>query len=266
MQSVPSWAVAIGLTALLLLSFGAGWRLYGVVNKDRADTQSDPGHLAAASLGLVSLLVGFTLAMSFERYEDRRRLVVDEASAISSAWLLDHALDEPFRTHLDGLFRDYVRERRGFADVGMSDRALDAADARTLALQLRIWRETSAGLRQPGASSLATPVLQSTNLMFDIPAARRAALDEKVPALIVWTVVGSTALAAAVAGYGQAPGRRTHLFAISGLFVAMALATALIVELDAPRRDWIRVPQAPMERVAADILSAPPPDSAASPH
>src|SRR5215469_685965 len=265
MQSFPSWAVVVGLTALQLLSFGAGWRIHALLRKDKADLSPDPEHLVSASLALVSLLIGFTLVISLDRYENRRTLVVDEADSISTSWLIDHALGEPFRTRLDGLFRDYVKERRALATVGTTDAALDAADARTHALQLRIWAETSAALKQPVAASLSTVVLQSTSHMFDLPAERRAALDEKVPAPVVWTVVAAAALAAAVAGYGQAPSQPPHIFALGGLFVAMALAIALIVELDVPWSGLIRVPQAPMDRVADEILSAPPPDSAASP-
>jgi hypothetical protein len=257
MSAMPSWAIAIILAAVFVLGAEAGWRLY---HASRDGVEGDgitagAGYIVGASLGLLSLLIGFILAMSVDRYETRRILVVDEAGAISTTWLRDQMLDQPFRGRLDALLRDYVRERRSLASVGMSPAALDAADERTAVLQQRIWQETAAALRAPDASALITPVLQATNEMFDLPAARRAALDAEVPPAVLWTLVLVAIIAAAITGYGLAAGRHRHLATSSALFVAAALIITLIIELDAPRSGLIRVPQAPIDRVADTILN-----------
>src|SRR5215472_5001428 len=98
MVALPSWAIAIGLMAVLLLSFEAGRRANALIRKprDKAGGPAGVGPLVSATLALVSLLLGFTLALSLDRYEIRRRLVVQEASAISTTWLRDQMLDEPF--------------------------------------------------------------------------------------------------------------------------------------------------------------------------
>jgi hypothetical protein len=260
-SAVPSWAIAIILAVVFVLSVEAGWRLYTVRRRDHDDNgvTVGAGYIVSASLGLLSLLLGFTLAMSLDRFEARRNLVVDEAGAISTAWLRDQLFDQPFREQLDALLRDYVRERRTLASVGMSQTALDAADQRAGALQQRIWQETIAALRAPGASVLITPVLQATNEMFDLPAARRAALDAEVPPPILWTLVLVAVIAAAITGYGLAAGRHRHLVTSSGFFVAAALTITLIIELDQPRGGLIIVPQTPIDRVADTILNAPAP-------
>ena len=259
MGGVPSWIVAIVLAVFFALSLEAGWRLYRVLRGDRADegASTGAGYVVSASLGLLSLLIGFTLAMSLDRYEVRRRLVVAEASAISTVWLRDQVFDQPVRGRLEDLLRAYVRERRALPSVGLSQPALDAADQRTGALQTRIWQQTLAGLRTPGASPFTNVVTQATNDMFDLPAARRAALDAQVPPAVLWTLVAVAFISAILTGYGLATGRRRHRLASTGLFIAAALAITLIIELDEPRGGLIRVPQAPLDRVADSILNAP---------
>jgi len=258
-SAVPSWAIAIILAAVFVLSVELGWRLYGTrpAARDDSGATTGAGYIVSASLGLLSLLIGFTLAMSVDRYETRRNLVVDEAAAISTTWLRDQLLDQPFRQRLQVLMRDYVKERRTLASVGMSQAALDAADQRAGGLQQRIWQETTAALRAPDAAALVTCVLQATNEMFDLPAARRAALDAEVPPAILWTLVLVAVIAAAITGYGLAAGRHRHLITSSGFFIAAALTITIIIELDQPRSGLIRVPQTPIDRVADTILNAP---------
>ncbi|MEJ0041762.1 MAG: hypothetical protein WDM81_05930 [Rhizomicrobium sp.] len=257
MIDLPSWAIAVVLAAAFLLSLEGGWLAYHRLKRAEAGGSTGAGYIVGASLGLLSLLMGFTLALSLDRYEIRRNLVVDEASAISTVWLRDQLLDEPFRGHLAALLRDYVRERSSLASVGTTKTALDGADRRAEALQQRIWSQTSAALRAPGSSVLTTPILQATNAMFDLPSARRAALDAVVPPAVLWTLMIVAGISAATTGYGLAVGEHRHRFASSGLFVVAALIIGLIVELDEPRGGLIQVPQDPIDRVAASILQTP---------
>jgi hypothetical protein len=135
----------------------------------------------------------------------------------------------------------------------------DAADQRAATLQQQIWQATADALRSPNDTPLTTAVLQATNEMFNLTSARRNALEADVPPLVLWTLVIVAVIAAALAGYALAAGRRPHRVASGSLFLAMALAITLIIELDDPRHGFIKVPQAPFDRVADAILSAPPP-------
>jgi hypothetical protein len=190
--------------------------------------------------------------MASERYETRRHLVVDEANAISTTWLREQLLDEASRGDLAPLMRDYVQTRQAFA-ANWSGRELAANEARTQVLQQQIWARTAAGLSQPSAAPLVTSLLQTTNEMFDLAATRRAALDAKVPAAVLWALIACAGTGALIMGYGLAAGGRRHLAASSGLFALIALAITLIVDLDQPHQSSVQVSNAPMDRVAADI-------------
>ena len=259
MAGLPSWIIAIILAVAFELAMVAGWRLYRRLWRGRGEEGASAGlgYVVSGSLGLLSLLIGFTLAMSLDRYEVRRGLVVVEANAISTVWLRDQVLDQPSRGRVQALLREYVKERQALPPVGAAAAALDAEDRRAAALQASIWQETLAGLRSPDSSQFATVVIQATNHMFDEPAERRAALDADVPSPVLWVLVVVGLITAALTGYGLASGRHRHRFASVSLFVAAALAITLIIELDEPWTDLIRVSQAPLDRLAASILSAP---------
>jgi hypothetical protein len=260
LDGLSTLAIAAALALLFIASLALGARAYQALRGAGADDQASTGagYLVGASVGLLSLLIGFTLALSLDRYEVRRHLVGEEADAVQTVWLRDHLFDQPYRGVLDALLRDYVRERLRLSSLS-GQAALDAADQRTAALQQRIWQETAAALRTPNDLPLTTTVLQATNDMFNLPSARRSALDADVPPLVLCTLVVVAVIAAALAGYALAAGRHPHRVASGGLFVAMALTITLIIELDLPRSGFIQVPQAPFERTAAAILSAPPP-------
>jgi hypothetical protein len=79
-----------------------------------------------------------------------------------------------------------------------------------------------------------------------------------VPQGVLWALASFALATAAIMGYGLAAGGRRHRVASSGLFVLVALAIALIVDLDQPRSGLITIVQTPLDRAAASILGPPP--------
>jgi len=81
------WWIAGGILVTLLVAGELAWR---VGHGGRAETEalrSLVGGIAAATLGMLGLLLGFTLSMAISRYDARRAVIVDEANAIGTLWL-----------------------------------------------------------------------------------------------------------------------------------------------------------------------------------
>ena len=78
---------------------------------------------------LLSLLLGFTLALALPRYDLRRQLIVDEANAIGTTDLRAQMLPEPARGKSLELLRNYVDARVEFSETGGIPGASDAATA-----------------------------------------------------------------------------------------------------------------------------------------
>ncbi len=94
---------------------------------------------------LLGLLIGFTFSLAAERYENRQRLLIYEATAISTTWWRQQLLAEPERDQLATLMRAYVSEREA-ASQAVSGAAIEATERRTVALQRRIWERTASAL------------------------------------------------------------------------------------------------------------------------
>ena len=245
------------LALVLILAAEAGYRIHlwarkRVKNEDEDDAGS--GYVLSAALGLLGLLIAFVFGMAADRYEGRRQLVLQEANAISTAVLRYDLLPEPHRTQLIQTMADYVKVRREFFDFGDDMAQVKAAEARTDELQGQNWAEAGAAVRTPQGEPLVNLVINATNEMFDLATSRHAALDARVPARALHVLILYAIVAAAIMGHGLAPGGRRHLVATSGLFVLVAMAISLIIDLDSPRVGSVRVPQAPMEQVSDQVV------------
>src|SRR5512135_3658538 len=73
--------------------------------------KSDIALFLGAVLTLLSLLLGFTYAMSQGRYETRRQLVISEAEAIRTAYFWAGAMPEPRSSEVRELLRRYLALR-----------------------------------------------------------------------------------------------------------------------------------------------------------
>src|SRR3954471_10414344 len=64
---------------------------------------------------LLSLLLGFTLAMVLSRFDVRKQLVIEEANAIGTTSLRAAMLPGPNDTNAQGLLRQYADARLDFS-------------------------------------------------------------------------------------------------------------------------------------------------------
>jgi hypothetical protein len=260
MYEIRPGVVAIVLAVLFPLAVEAGFRLEKMLARRRPIELhvEGAGYTVSAIIGLLGLLIGFTFALASERFDTRRDLVVDEANAVSTTWLRQQMLDDPWRSRLVILMRDYVRARQQSAAADLDPPGLERLGLRTAALQRQIWRETTAALRTPSGAPLTVPLTQTTNQMFDLAASRLAANEAKVPLEVILMLIAFATVSALVMGYALAMSGNRFTLISTGVFIMAALAIAMILDLDGPGRGGIRVPEAPFDRVAADVLRAAP--------
>jgi hypothetical protein len=75
------------------------------------------------SLGiLLSLLLGFTLAMALPRFDLRKQLVLDEANAIGTTGLRVELLPQAQRIQARELLLQYVAARQAYSRAGRANR------------------------------------------------------------------------------------------------------------------------------------------------
>jgi hypothetical protein len=239
-----------GLVVLLIAAFEIGHR--GALKSGLAGDEERYKQYKVvrdALSVLLSLLLGFTLAMSVSRFDHRRDLVVQEANAISTTYLRSQLLAQPHAAQIQDLLRKYVAAREAFFDAGLDGNKLQAAEAETGQLQQQLWEQCTQ-VTQVDRTSVATSFVQALNETIDLDAARLAALEYRVPAP-VWTLIIVVAFFEMVAQGAAA--KKRFLFPMFALPLIVAIVCALVADLDASRSGLIKVDQQSMQRVKAQL-------------
>lgn len=175
------WMLALSLFVLMASFVELGYRV-GL----QLDIEHDPNRKEQIStirdslFVLLSLLVGFTLAMAVPRYDLRRELVVREANAIGTTYLRAQTLAQPYRDNLEQLLREYVDARIAFFAVGFDPAQIEQAEKRSNHLQQELWKNMVA-VSQSDRTPMAVACMNSLNEVIDIDSERLAALENRIP-------------------------------------------------------------------------------------
>jgi hypothetical protein len=246
---------------LLLATLAAGYA--GHQLRFRSDRKSSgagfasdgqEGYIVSGVLGLLALMLGFTLAMAVDRFESRRHLVLDEANAIGTAYLRSQLLAEPHRTRLSRLLVEYTDNRIVLATASRDD--LPRLLVKNDQYLTDLWAATSAAYDTIKYLDFSSSYLQAMNDLIDLDSARKAARLAHVPTEVLVVLAIYIVVTGGVLGYVLI-GPRGQL---AGAFLLMLLtgSLGLIIDLERPTVGGIVESQAPMELLRKSLKSQPP--------
>lgn len=243
---------------LLMAAVEAGFRLA------LATRVSEDGHhreqiaVSWDALGvLLSLLLGFSLAMAQPHYDLRRELVMEEANAIGTTTLRASLLPEAQRSQVRALLLQYVQARLAYSRAGFRRDELAAAMDRGKSLQSALWDHAREAARQ-SPSPITALFIASLNDAIDLSEKRLAAFEKRIPPTIWFMLLLISLLTCLTFGYGQR--RRFWLVAVvSPLMIAIVMG--LIADLDSPRSGFLREDLRSLERLSLELGN----DSSAAP-
>ena len=240
--------------ALMLAATEVGFRLGRKSEAGTpAGTWSPIATVEAALLGVLALLLGFTMAMAVSRFETRRQLVIDEANAIGTSLLRAQLLPAPEGPEIANLLREYIDVRVQYGTSGNDLARLDALHTQTELLQTELWTRATAYAQKDPNPVKAGLLLQSLNEAIDLQAARWTAFHNRVPQNVIYVNAVSALLAAMLVGYSFGVNGRRNIFSTFVLALAITLVLAVIIDLDRPRSGFISTSQQPM----LDLLRQP---------
>ena len=107
--------------------------------RPEGDALSHTMNWQAAVLALGALLIGFTFSMATQRFEDRKKILINEANAIGTAYLRTRVVDDPAGEEIRALMRQYIDERMSLYDVNEPAR-VEAVEQASEVLQQQIGR------------------------------------------------------------------------------------------------------------------------------
>jgi hypothetical protein len=248
------WAI-MGLLFLGMLGMAMIGHRYGrrklVRRGDSAATGT--GIVEGALFALLGLLLAFTFSTAYSQYNLRRGLAVEEANAISTAYLRLDVLREAARDPLREKFRNYVETRLEFWNQLGNKPALRETLDKADELQREIW---SLAIKFTGDdSSSRRLLLPALNEMIDITTTRFDA-SQRHPPLIVFAMLFILALLCAwLIGYASANAEQLNWMHVIGYATMVTLTIYVIIDLNYPRFGLIRLDfaQEPLAEVSRSM-------------
>jgi len=239
--------ICFSFFALMLAATEAGFLLGRRSEASTADkTKSQVSAVEAAILGILGLLLGFTMSMAVSRFEARKQLVLDEADAIGTSCLRTELLPAPEGSEIASLLRQYIDVRVQYGARENDLAQLSSLHTQATRLQDKFWsRAVAYGQKEPN-SVRAGLLLQSLNQAIDLESARWMAFQNHVPDIVIYLNGIVALLAALLVGYTFGLNGRRQFFSMYMLALAITLVLAVIVDLDRPRSGFIRISQQPM--------------------
>jgi hypothetical protein len=244
------WLLGIVLALVLAAAMDTGQRVasYSHIQED-ANRKEQMTAIRDGLFVLLSLLLGFTLALAAPRYNERRSLLIEEATAIETAYLRAGTLPEPYREQAQQLLRQYVSSRIDFNNAGLDSGRLSETSNRSKGIQEQLWEGVTEAAKADRTAILAT-YINSLNEIIGVHQKRMAALEYRIP-VPIWFLIISVSLIAVFARGLTLAGPFWLTLVIAPLTIAIVVS--LIADLDTPSTGLIRMDQRAMLRLQSDI-------------
>ena len=198
---------------------------------------------------LMSLLLGFTLAMALSRYDQRKQLMVDEANAIGTASLRASMLPDSARDKMLGLLREYVEARNRFSQASLDGQQMTQSIEQTKKLQNQMWLMAT-DVARSAPTSITSLFVQSLNEMIDLSEKRMSLLENRVPAPIWIMLTLIAALTCVTVGMTV---RRRFWYAMMITPLMISIVMSLIADLNSPRSGFLQTGRQSIDRLRQDL-------------
>ena len=226
------------LLALLIgaVAFGAFVlrRVAAVPKEEREDFNV----VLATTFTLLALLIGFSLSMAVNRYDQRKNLEENEANAVGTEYARADLADAPLNASIKAALLRYAHLR--LAEYRTRDpQELDRIGRDTAVLQSELW-QLATEMAKDKPTPLAAVVVTGMNDVLNAQDYSEAARINRIP-VGAWVLMMLIALFACTAqGYG-ARGRMRVGLLVMIVPVTVSLSLALVADIDSPRGGIIHV-------------------------
>ena len=250
------WTFVLFLASLALLALG---RRIGARRLQADPDGGSAGHAAVetAVFGLLGLLLAFTFSGAMKRFDDRRQLIGEEATAIATAYWQADLLQPSARAQLRDKLREYLEAR---LQASRHPRLIEGGQEvltsevvkRSEALQAQIWHIATDPSHARKGDSVDKVLLSTLTAMFAVAKSRNEAGQRHPPEIIFVMLFGLTLISALLAGYGMAASKRPSWVHMIGFALSLAATVFVIYDIEFPRSGLIRVDQ--FDQVLVDAL------------
>jgi hypothetical protein len=194
-----------------------------------------------ALFALMGLVIAFTFSGAAERFDSKRKLIVEEANDIGTAYLRIDLLPDSVQAQLREKFRLYVDARldsyKTLPTVGGVMPRMETASE----LQQDLWKLSITATKEASDPRAAMLLLPALNAMFDI-ANTRAMATQLHPPPIIFVLLATLALVCSLlAGFGMAESKTRNWIHVAAFAVVLTITVYVIIDMEYPRVGFIRI-------------------------
>jgi low affinity Fe/Cu permease len=233
--------------SLLLLHLG---QQLGLRHRNRNGSEGIGGlaTVEGAIFGLMGLLLAFTISGALQRFDDRRQLVIQEATAATTAYDRLSLFGGDDARRLQTGLKEYVRARidlyRMAHDFLLLQQAEDFSDQQeknVLELKNQLWDAAVAACPQPNYRPACALSLPALNSLFEVARLRAGAAEKHPPQIIYFMLFGLGLGCSLLAGFGMAASAGhswIHMLLFAG---TLTVALYIVTDMEYPRLGLIRI-------------------------
>lgn len=239
LNQTEALVIALLLFTLMLVSCFIG-KLTGNYIRNKKDVTTKP----AETSGLVALLfflLAFTFGMSSDRYDSRRKIVVEEANNIGTALLRSDLYPDSVRTLFRKDFKEYVEARISYSQVGADVKGILKADSLSQVISSKLWKRACILSRDPANLAATQQMIPALNDMIDATTSRLAGEKAKVPQSILSMLFFLALISAFYSGYSEGRKGGIDWLVQIGFCLLVSLVVLFTLDLDRPRRGFVNL-------------------------
>ena len=243
----PTWAIVAGLIVLTAPAAIIGYRAGRSEEQDESERAFGVRTgLKSSILGLVALILGFTYSMTSGRFDDRQRLVLDEANSIGTCYLRAGLLSQANAQAIRDTLRRYTDVRIRLFDEGLDPAAYRRNSAEMDAQLDALWRSVEASARSEPDLTRNSQIVPAANAVIDLSSTRAWSVRNHVPPPVILLLGACIVASGVLTGHslGQVKRPSNYLWAVQNLLFALVLY--VVLDFDRPRRGLIRVDEQPL--------------------
>jgi len=239
---VPIWLLLTGTILLMILFIELGFRLGKKAQASALKAQtSQVRAIMGAGLGLLAFMLAFTFSTAQSHFEARVQSLAEEARVARNAFMQADMLEEPQRTQVKQLLKDYIEIRSGMRKFSGLNISEELAELIRLSEQIQkdLWSLVTTGPdvnnQDKGETEKNTLLMQSVIALTDIHFVRlHSAVMNRISLTIWMTLYLMATLSMIIMGYQAGLTGKRSPVATMTLAIAFSAVIILITDLDRP--------------------------------
>jgi len=244
LDSLPIYIIYFAITLIILLSFEIGYRLNKNLEKQKnKKTGIGLGEVVGGLIAMLGFLLAFTFSMASTQYEIRKKLVLEEANEIGTAYLRADLIAEPHQTEIKHLLKNYVDTHL----KAINNNTLNEEIKKATQIQKQLWNKVVFVTNNSPNANTSFLLIQSINNIIDLQEKRiNAALRDRIPISIWGALAAILILTMLSVGIQSGYNKSRKLIMIIPLALAFSAITTLIVDLNRSQEGSITIGQQSM--------------------